>query len=591
MSKSVRGRRRTALHLLCSLTLYSLTLCLGGIVLASARQLEAEEKISFVDVAESLGIEGAPTNGATGKRYLIETMGPGAAWIDYDGDGWLDLYLVDAHDHPERALVPGGVQAAQVPGNRLFRNEAGKRFVDVTAKAGVGDRGYGMGVAVGDFDGDGHDDLFVTNYGPNVLYRNLGDGRFEDVTESAGVAGGSAWSTSAAWADLDGDGRLDLWVVNYLKYDTRSDGACKADLPGGGTTTAHCNPKVFEGVADQVFLHLGKGRFRDVSEASGIAVSRGWLQGKGLGVVLSDYDADGDPDVLVANDSVANVLWRNLGKGRFEDASLESGFALNADGESEACMGIARGDVDGDGLFDYFVTNYSRETNTLWRNEGGALFDATIEAGLARCGYLPLGFGTLFLDADSDGDLDIYIANGHILDNVERIHPGENITWAQTDLLLLGDGRGRFRDASSSAGEWFGKRRVGRSVARADFDNDGDHDLLVTGIGVPPALLENRSARRGTWIGLELRAPRGPSTSRAVVEGARVEVRTGKKTRVFEVGRDGSYLASSDPRVLCALPSAAREVDISISWVGRELPDLRSGLAVGRYHSIERPAR
>lgn len=539
---------------------------------------------ALVDVSRERGVDFSNINGATGKKYLVETMLAGAAWLDFDSDGWLDLYLVQGHRQPALALDgPGG---ADEPGNVLLRNIAGKRFENVTARAGVGDRGYGMGAAVGDHDGDGHPDLYVTNYGRNVLYRNRGDGTFEDVTARAGVVCGG-WSTSAAWADLDGDGRLDLYVTTYLVYDTRRHGACSASEPGKlEKLPAYCHPHHFEGAPDVVFRNRGDGSFEDMSRQSGIARSHGWLEGKGLGVVISDVDLDGDLDVLVANDSVQNTLWRNLGGFRFEDAALEMGFALNAEGVAQAGMGIDRGDIDGDGFEDIYVTNFSRETDTLFVQQGGVFLDLTIERGLARPTYLPLAFGTRLFDFDLDADLDIYVANGHILDNAERLNPGEGITYAQPDFLFENDGRGYFKDASRTAGAWFQRALVGRAVAEADYDNDGDPDLLVTHVAGPAVLLENRAGNGKTWIGVELRPVAGTT-----LPGTRVEVDDGKSRSIRVAGTDGSYLSSHDPRLRFGLRAGTASVTVRVTWPGAKTPQVHADLAAGKYHVLRATGR
>jgi len=554
-----------------------LTLATALAVLLARIEITAAE--AFADVSGERGLKFTCINGASGKKYLVETMLAGAAWLDFDGDGWLDLYLVQGHHHPELALDgPGG---AGEPGDVLLRNVEGKRFEDVTAKSGTGDRGYGMGAAAGDYDGDGRPDLYVANYGRNTLYRNRGDGTFEDATAKAGVGAGG-WSSSAAWADLDGDGRLDLYVATYLAYDTRRHGACSASEPGKTEkTAAYCHPHHFEGTPDLVFRNRGDGTFEDMSRQSGISRSHGWLEGKGLGVVVSDVDADGDLDVLVANDSVQNTLWRNLGGFRFEDAGLELGFALNADGVAQAGMGIDRGDVDGDGREDIYVTNFSRETDSLFVNQGGFFLDLTIERGLARATYLPLAFGVKLLDFDLDADLDIYVANGHILDNAERLHPGEGITYAQPDLLLENDGRGFFKDISKASGAWFQRALVSRAVAECDYDNDGDPDLLVTSAAGPAALLENRSGAGKAWIGIDLRP--GPGTT---LHGARVELDDGKARRTRFAGTDGSYLSSHDPRLRFALPAGPAPVTVRVTWPGSKSPEEHSGLLPGTYHVL-----
>ena len=542
----------------------------------------------FVDVAVERGIDYETVSGAKGQRFLVETMLPGVAWLDFDGDGFLDLYIVQGHEHPARAAE--GVPAAG-PANRLYRNVGG-RFEIVSDAAGAGHRGYGMGASAADFDNDGDPDLLVTNYGADVLYENRG-GRFVDVTDKAGVAlptvqvrGESMprWSASATWADVDGDGLLDLYVVGYLGYDTRRHAACPTELPGARQVGAYCNPRYFEGIPDVLFRGLGGGRFEDVSERASIAAHRGAGAGKGLGVIASDIDGDGDSDVLIANDSVANGMWRNLGGLRFEDAGLETGFALNANGEMEAGMGIAKGDFDGDGWLDVLVTNFSRETNTLYAFDGDFFRDATVETRLARASFLPLGFGTRAFDYDLDGDLDLYVANGHVLDNVALLHPGEQVSYAQHDQLFENDGQGRFQDVSRKAGSWFAERRVGRAVAECDFDNDGDGDLVVTHSSGKVALLENR-ATGATWIGVEL-------VRRGVIHGARVTIDIEgdvplDRVREAEAQRDGSYLASHDPRLRFGLPHGTERVTVRVAWPGsRGAPEVFESLVSGRYHKL-----
>ena len=530
-------------------------------------------------------------NGATGKKYLIESMVAGAAWLDYDGDDFQDLYVIQAHGHPDLALDGPGDKAQ--PFNRLYRNvdggkAGGRRFEDVTEATGTGDRGYGMGVAVGDYNGDGWPDIYVNNYGRNTLYRNLegrsGKGRrFEDVTAAAGVDA-NLWSSSATFADYDGDGHLDLYVASYLNYDTRKDGACDMEVSGTDRTVpGYCHPKYFVGAQDILFRNRGDGTLENASQTVGLRAS-GLREGKGLGVVATDFDRDGDIDFFVANDTVNNNLWRNDGKGHFEDAAFELGFALNADGSPEAGMGLSRGDVNGDGSLDYFVTNFSRETNTLYLNYDGFLEDSTIRVGLARGGHLPLGFGTVLFDYDLDGALDVYITNGHVLDNVELLNPGERIPYGQPDLLFRNAGR-RFDDVSKQSGGWFEKAHVGRSVAVADYDNDGDPDLLVTHVGEPAVLLENRAGNGKNWIGLDLSPPPG---GKAVTHNAWVELRlagSGPARRVHEVQTDGSYAAAHDPRVSFALPKGVAQASVRVVWPGGASKSYE-GLAAGRYHRI-----
>jgi hypothetical protein len=557
----------------------------------------ANRRELLVDATIASGISFRNVNGAAGSRFMVETVGFGAGWIDFDRDGYLDLYLVQGHLNPQKAL--DGPDLPNDPGNlrnvndrnTLYRNRGDGTFEDVSERAGVADRGYGMGVAVGDYDRDGYCDLYVTNYGRNTLYRNRGDGTFEDVTERAGVEAPD-WSTSASWADFDGDGNLDLYVVSYVEYDTRRQGACLARVPGSTRgIPAYCDPSGLSGVADVLYRNRGDGTFEDVSERSSVASARGRIAGKGLGVTVSDFDNDGDPDVLVATDKVANTLWRNLGGMRFEDVALETGFAFDADGEPRAGMGIACGDVDGDGRLDYLVTNFSQETNTLYRSHDDYLEDATTTCGLGPSSYSPLGFGARLVDVDLDGDQDLYVTNGHVLDNVRRVRPQAGVDFGQRDLLLENDGQGHFRDVSVRAGSWFLRALVGRAVAEADYDNDGDPDLLVTNVGGPAVLLENtaldnrnleETTDRPTWIGLELvSGPPGP-----VVENALVYIVVARRIIVREVQTDGSFLSAHDARLRIGLAGRTKPVRIDVRWRGESRTVTYGPLEPGRYHVL-----
>ncbi|MEM7233193.1 MAG: VCBS repeat-containing protein, partial [Planctomycetota bacterium] len=366
-------------------------LVLGTTLVLFASTVGRSEDV-YLDVTGRSGIQVTHVNGAKGQRLLPETMIGGAGWIDYDGDGRLDLYIVQGHDNPRAPNRPGS------HANVLYRNRGDGSFEDVTKKAGVGDRRYGAGLAVGDYDNDGDQDLYVTNVGDNVLYRNNGDGTFTDVTEESGLKC-PIWSASAAFFDFDADGLLDLYVANYVYYDAATQKACR----GAGGIPSYCHPNKFIGAPDSLYRNLGNGKFEDVTKSSGVGVS-GKILSKGLGILTTDFDLDGDIDILVANDSVPNFLWRNLGDGKFEDAALEAGVSLNVNGDSEACMGVDGADINGDGWMDYFMTNFSRETDTLYMSdEDGFFLDGTHRRGLGKSTYLPLGFGTRFVDFDLDG--------------------------------------------------------------------------------------------------------------------------------------------------------------------------------------------
>jgi hypothetical protein len=530
---------------------------------------------AFRDVTQESGIRFQLEVGyAAGKKHLFETMVGGAAWLDYDGDGLLDLFIVQGHSNSDRAGRPGAETDV------LYRNRGDGTFEDVTARAGVGDPRYGCGAATGDIDNDGDVDLYVTNFGSNTLYRNNGDGTFSDVTESAGV-GCPLWSMSAAFADLDGDGKLDLYVGNYLLYRTDIHGACsgnKLKLP------TYCHPNRFEGAPDVLYRGLGDGRFEDVTAKAGVGVA-GLFQGKSLGVLPTDFDADGDVDLVVPCDSVPSILWRNLGGLRFEDAALETGTALSADGKALAGMGIDGGDFNGDGIFDFTVTYFSKESFGLFIGAPGGYFNEEGPArGVAAPTFLPLGFGCKALDYDLDGDRDLYYACGHVTDVIETLNPGGGELFAQSDLLLENTGGGKFRDVSARSGPWFQRRLVGRGLAAGDYDNDGRVDLFVVNMNGPGVLLRNVQTPKGRWIGLVLRGD-GRKVARDAY-GAKVTVvsRAGVR-RAFEVRSAASYLSANDARVVCGLGEEDKVTSVEVLWPDGARESF-TGVEVGRYQEI-----
>ena len=497
----------------------------------------------FEDVTSASGIRFLHASGATPDKHMVETFGSGVAWIDIDNDGSPDLYFVNG--------APGS-------SNALYKNNGDGTFTDITQASGTAatsTRGYKTGVAVGDYDGDGRLDLYVTALGANILYRNSGDGRFEDVTASAGVAGGAAeWSTSTGFLDYDLDGHLDLYVVNYLDVRPDDNPWCGLRKPG---YRMYCNPTIFDGVADRLFRNNGNGTFTDVSSRAGIANPAG----KGLGVVFCDVDRDGDTDIYVANDLVRNFLYRNNGDGTFQDVAYAAGVGFDANGKPQAGMGVDCGDVTGDGRPELFVTNFSEELNTLYENRGGGLFeDVSQQIGLSS-GFLPLGFGTKMYDIDNDGDLDIHVTNGHVIDNVALYQPG--VAYDQKDLLYENVG-GRFKDITAGAGPALQSPRVGRSLAVADFDNDGNLDAVISSVGRPAVLLRNRGARKGNWIQIRARG----AGSNTFGLGATVVVQTTGPPQVREINNAASYLSSSDTRLHIGLGEATLIPQLEISWPG-----------------------
>ena len=478
--------------------------------------------VVFRDVTLASGLDFVHDAGASELKHLPETMGHGAVLFDPDEDGDLDLYLVQSG-----ALLP---LSAGPPRNRLFVNDGAGVFRDGTSLSGAAaDPGYGMGAAVGDADGDGHTDLYVTNFAHDRLLLGDGSGSFRDATVASGVLE-SRWTSGAGFFDAEWDGDLDLFVTAYVAVDLQNPAWCGRREPGWRTV---CHPDRYEGLQDRLWRNAGNGHFENATDSGGVSDSFG----KGLGVVTSDLDDDGFIDLYVANDSVENRLWRNQGDGSFIDDTLLSGTGVNRYGMTEAGMGLASGDVDGDGDFDLYVTNFDHESNTLYRNDGDGLFtDATHTSGLEATTRMPVGFGTLLFDFDNDSDLDIAVVNGHIVDLIERYHDGQ--TYRQPPLLFENLGSASFVDVSARSGEYWNTPRVGRSLVTGDIDGDGDLDLVATECGGATVLLRNETLGPGGVFldGLEA--------------GMRV-VATLASGRVLhrEAGPQPSYLGQSSPSV------------------------------------------
>jgi enediyne biosynthesis protein E4 len=517
----------------------ALAVATGSALLVASR---AQEPLPlFDDVTASAGITFVHQSGATPDKFMFETFGSGVAWIDIDNDGFQDLYFVNG--------APGA-------SNVLYRNNRNGTFANITAASGTAGnstKAYKTGVAVGDYDNDGLLDLFVTAYGPDILYRNLGNGKFADVTAAAGVAGGPAeWSTSAGFFDYDRDGDIDLYVANYVDFRMDENPWCGDRKPG---YRMYCNPTIFDGTASRLYRNNGNGTFTDVSTAAGIANPAG----KGLGVVFCDYDRDGDADIYVANDLVRNFLYRNNGDGTFQDVAYAASVGFDINGKPQAGMGVDCGDVDGDGRPELFVTNFSEELNTLYKNHGDGTFeDVTQQIGLGS-GFLPLGFGTKMYDYDNDGDLDIHVTNGHVIDNVKLYTPA--LSYEQKDLLYENVG-GKFKDVSAQAGGALQNTRVGRGLAVADFDNDGFLDVAISSLGRRAVLLRNRGVSKGSWI--EIRAE--GTTSNKFGLGATVRVQTPGTLQVREINNAASYQSANDIRLHVGLGTAKTIPQIEILW-------------------------
>ncbi len=531
-------------------------------ILASAQPATPD---LFVDRAAACGLVFTYATGQSGELYMPEIMGGGAALFDYDCDGDLDAFVVQGHP-----LKPGAAAPGPAGWGRLFRNELitpkGKnpapRFVDVTETSGIRATGYGMGAATGDYDNDGRVDLYLANFGSNQLWHNNGDGTFTDVTAAAGVNDphGPRWSTGATFADLDRDGWLDLFVLNYVDFSLENDIRCFA----ASTRRDFCGPSSFKPLPSRLLRNRGNGTFGDVSLRSGIAGK----PGPGLGVVANDLNGDGWLDLFVANDGHDNYLWINQRDFTFREEGLLAGVAVNAAGRPEAGMGIAVGDADGDADDDLLITHLTAETNTFYVNLGGGMFeDATARSGLGAPSLPFTGFGTGWIDVENDGLLDLAAFNGAV-NLAGAMGSGEGLgPYAQPDQLYRNLGGGRFKDASPEAGAAFLTPKVSRGATFGDVDNDGDTDILVVDAETPVRLLVNEAGSRNPWLGLRLVGrPAGAKVERDL-PGARVEVsRKGAPSLWRRAATDGSYEAASDPRVLVGLGSSSEVTGVKVLW-------------------------
>jgi hypothetical protein len=505
----------------------------------------------FVDVTTAKALNFHYQSSHTSRKYLLETMGAGVALFDFDNDGRLDIFLVNGAplaDPAPKGIIPR--KTGSQYWNRLFHQKPDGTFEDVTEKAGLQGQGYGMGVAVGDYDNDGFEDLYVTAYGGNRLYHNNGDGTFSDVTEKAGV-GGSGWSTSAAWIDLDNDGLLDLVVLRYLQWDF-DDVWCGEHKEGYRT---YCHPDFFKPIVPLVYHNEGNGRFIEVSQKVGIS-----KPGKGLGLALADYDRDGHTDIFIANDSTLESLYRNRGNGTFEEVALMSNAAVDGDGRTFAGMGVDFADYNNDGLPDLVITNLANQMYALYLNAGDGSFNySSYTSGLGQITRSHSGWGVRFLDYDNDGWKDLLIAQGHDLDTIQLTSP--NLRYREPMLLVRNTGQG-FVDVSANSGPVFQQHWTARGMAIGDIDNDGRIDAVVTTNDGPAYILHNETATQNHWLTLSLV---GHRSNRDAI-GAEVTLTTSKGQQLATVSTTGSYLSASDKRVHFGLGTESSAKSIQIRW-------------------------
>ncbi len=534
----------------------------------------------FVDTAKASGINFTGVASHTSHKYLVETMGSGVAAFDFDNDGRLDLFFVNGAPLSE-PMPKGSIPKKQSPAdwNRLYHQREDGTFEDVTEKAGLKGVGYGMGAAVGDYDNDGFEDLYVTEYGGNHLYHNNGNGTFTDVTARSATGGdttpGQGWSTSAAWVDLDNDGKLDLVVLRYVRWDWE-DVWCGEHRDG---YRAYCHPDIFPAIAPLVYHNNGDGTFTEEAAKSGLAVP-----GKGLGIAIADFDRDGKIDLAMANDSMPEFLFHNKGDGTFEETGLTAEIAVDGDGRTYAGMGIDFADYDNDGLPDLVITNLANQKYALYRNNGDGSFTYdTYVSGLAPMTLLHSGWGIHFLDYDNDGKKDLLIAQGHDLDTVELNYP--QLHYKEPMLLAHNLGGGKFADVSKQSGTVFTQPWVGRGMAVGDLDNDGRMDAVVSTNGGAAHVLHNETVTANHWLSLLLV---GRTSNRDAI-GAEIKVTTAHGSQYWTVSTAGSYLSSNDKRAHFGLGGDATATSVEIRWPSG-IHQVLKDIAGDRQVRIEEPA-
>ena len=546
----------------------SVLLCFSFLFPANVKAQDAQAGVQFVDVTAKAGIRFVHNNGAFGKKFLPETIGPGVAFIDYDNDGWPDIFLVNGTDWP------GHVAKHTTP--KLYHNNHDGTFTDVTHKAGLDVEMYGIGVAVGDYDNDGYDDLFVTAYGQSRLFHNNGPDKtgnvtFSDVTQKAGLSGVKEFSTSAAWVDYDKDGRLDLVVGNYVQWSPENDLYCTMD----GKNKSYCTPESYKGTSVRLWHNDGGGRFSEVTQKSGL----GEPTSKTLGVAMLDYDNDGWPDLLFSNDTQPNKLYKNNGNGTFTEKAVVAGVAFSEDGVARAGMGVDTFDYDRSGNTSLMITNFSNQMISLYHNEGKGLFvDEAPRSDVGRASLLTLGFGCFFFDYDLDGWPDILVANGHIDPDIQKVQV--NVKFAEPPHLFRNLGKGKFAEVTKSAGAEFASARVGRSVAYADVFNDGRLDVLLSTNAGASHLFRNTAAGNANHsVRLKLT---GTRSNRDGI-GAVVKLTTPDGTQTQMLRSGSSYLAANELVLTFGLGQLSKADAVEIRWPSGQvdkLSDVSAGQTV-----------
>ncbi len=544
---------------------------MGGLAIASGLDpfsgaVDSNPGFRFVDVTKQSGLEFHHNSGAFGGKYLPETLGSGCAFLDYDADGWQDILLVNGMDWPEHKRTRSTL--------RLYHNNRNGTFTDVTRKAGLDLEVYGMGVAVGDYNNDGFPDILLTCVGQNRLFQNTGKGTFTDVTRSSGLGGRQGFSTSALWFDFDGDGLLDLFVCNYVKWSPEHDVFCSLD----GKHKSYCTPEAYRGETCWLFHNRGNATFEDVTASSGIFDS----SSKSLGVAMFDYDRDGWPDLLVANDTQPNKLYRNGRNGTFKDVAVEAGLAFSSEGKARAGMGVDTADFENSGTAGVAITNFDNEMVGLYRSAGKDGFaDIATQSGVGLASKDRLGFGCVFFDPNLDGRLDLAVANGHIDETVRNIRG--NVGYAQPPQLFLNQGGNKFNDIAPAAGGGFAGPKVGRGMAYGDFDRDGDLDLLITTNNGPAYLYRNDQLGGNRSLRFHLV---GTKSNRDAI-GATVQIHYGSESQVRMVKTGSSYLSQSELPVTFGVAKRDTVEQVIIKWPSGREEDFKNVLTGKQYEAVE----